>query len=252
MKREEFAEVLADIDERHLVEARSERRGGKRGIWLKWGAMAACFALLLGVGILHAERQTVPDADADDRTLDGAYYSIGVEESRDENKPSGMEESGEQDAAERGEAECDASDAFTIDWDETFKEIWGGSYLDENGGWVVWLTENTDNWQREVFARNPSLPEGATTFRTADYSLNYLTGLLARISEGMRAGELPFVSSAAVMEQMNRVQVCLTDESAETMAQVTALDILGGAIVWAENDHAAVVEDIFDAVEGED
>ena len=43
-------------------------------------------------------------------------------------------------------------------------EIWGGSYMDQSGHWVVWLTENTPENQARVFAQNPDLLEDDTVF----------------------------------------------------------------------------------------
>jgi hypothetical protein len=109
-------------------------------------------------------------------------------------------------------------------------EVWGGSYMDENGQWVVLLTENTGENQQKVFARNPDLSKSTTTFRAADYSLDYLTKLLADVSEGMRDGKLSFVSSAALMVQDNRVAVTLTTNDADKAALIRRFDTAGGAI----------------------
>jgi hypothetical protein len=108
--------------------------------------------------------------------------------------------------------------------------IWGGSYMDENGHWVVWLTENTKENQQKVFEQNPDLPESTTTFKTADYSLAYLTQLMVDISEGMEDGKLPYVTTAALMEQDNRVAVTLTTDDADKVALIQRFDTIGGAI----------------------
>jgi hypothetical protein len=108
--------------------------------------------------------------------------------------------------------------------------VWGGSYMDENGHWVVWLTENTKENQQKVFEKNPYLPESTTTFKTADYSLAYLTQLMADISEGMGDGKLPYVTTAALMEQDNRVAVTLTTDDADKVALIQRFDTIGGAI----------------------
>ena len=50
MKKEDFAGAFGDINEKHILEARAERKA-KKPEWLKWGAMAACFALIIGLGI---------------------------------------------------------------------------------------------------------------------------------------------------------------------------------------------------------
>ncbi len=111
-----------------------------------------------------------------------------------------------------------------------YDAVWGGSYLDESGRFVVWLTEDTEQNRAEVFARNPSLDASSVVFKTADYSLAYLTDLMTKISKAMSDGELPFVSSAALMESTNRIEVRVSDDSADLVEKVLALDTLGGAI----------------------
>lgn len=102
--------------------------------------------------------------------------------------------------------------------------------MDQDGRWVIWLTENTPENQKEVFQRNSDLLESSTIFKTADYSLAYLTGLMAKISEGMGDGKLPHVSSAALREELNRVEVTMTTDDADSAAKVLAFDKTGGAI----------------------
>jgi hypothetical protein len=102
--------------------------------------------------------------------------------------------------------------------------------MDEDGHWVVWLTENTKENQQKVFEQNPDLPESTTTFTTADYSLTYLTQLMADISEGMGDGKLPYVTTAALMEQDNRVEVTMTTDDADKVAMIQRFDTYGGAI----------------------
>ena len=109
-------------------------------------------------------------------------------------------------------------------------EIWGGSYMDQSGHWVVWLTENTPENQARVFAQNPDLLEDDTVFKTADFSLAYLTDLLANISVEMGTQKLPFVTTAALREQDNRVEVTMTADDEEYAAQVLNFDTIGGAI----------------------
>ena len=50
MRKEDFAEVLGDINEKHIIEARAGRKA-KKPVWIKWGAMAACFCLLIAAMI---------------------------------------------------------------------------------------------------------------------------------------------------------------------------------------------------------
>jgi hypothetical protein len=123
--------------------------------------------------------------------------------------------------------------------------VWGGSYMDENGHWVIWLTENTEENQQKVFAQNPELPESTTTFKQADYSLAYLTDLMAAISEEMGNGKLSFVTTAALMEDKNRVEVTVTTDDEKKIAQLMSFDSIGGAIE-IRNASAAGTDDLLE------
>ncbi len=52
MRKEDFAETFGDINEKHILEARAERKA-KKPVWVKWGAMAACLCLV-AVGVWHS------------------------------------------------------------------------------------------------------------------------------------------------------------------------------------------------------
>lgn len=51
MREETFFEVLGDIREEYVQEARAER-GARRSGWMRWGAVAACLCVLLAVSLL--------------------------------------------------------------------------------------------------------------------------------------------------------------------------------------------------------
>lgn len=111
-----------------------------------------------------------------------------------------------------------------------YDEVWGGCYMDQNGCWVVWLTEDTPENRQMIFTLNPTLNESNTTFRTADYSKAYLTYLMAEISKAMGDGSLPLVTSAALREERNRVEVTMTGEDPYSEERILAFDTVGGAI----------------------
>lgn len=46
MRKEDFAEAFGEINEKHILAARAKHRA-KKPIWVKWGALAACFCLLI-------------------------------------------------------------------------------------------------------------------------------------------------------------------------------------------------------------
>lgn len=50
MTNEKLYEVLGDINEKHINEARAYQKAKKPG-WVKWGAMAACLCLVVGLAI---------------------------------------------------------------------------------------------------------------------------------------------------------------------------------------------------------
>lgn len=110
------------------------------------------------------------------------------------------------------------------------EDVWGGSYMEEDGRWVVWLTENTQENQQKVFEQKPDLLENNTTFKTADYSLAYLTDLLSDISTETYAGNLPHVITAELREDVNRVEVIMTMDDSESMMKMLNFDTIGGAI----------------------
>ena len=64
MKKEAFCEVLGDINENYVKEARAGRKA-KKPSWMKWGAMAACLCLLVAGGVVFTANSgnVTPDPD---------------------------------------------------------------------------------------------------------------------------------------------------------------------------------------------
>lgn len=63
MTNEKLYEVLGDINETHVQEAR-EYRKTKKPVWLKWGAMAACLCLVIGLAMPAALKILKPKDDS--------------------------------------------------------------------------------------------------------------------------------------------------------------------------------------------
>lgn len=122
-----------------------------------------------------------------------------------------------------------------------YTDVWGGSYLDQDGNMVVLLTQDTPENREAVFQRNPAFLEDQVRFQTADYTLEYLTQVQEDISAAMVAGELPFVAVSALREAENRVQVTVTSQEEEDLARVRAFDPQGGAIQVVTPDE---IEDL--------
>lgn len=58
MKKEEFCQILGDISEKHIADARADRKTKKPAL-LKWGAIAACLCLVLvGACLFNALNHT--------------------------------------------------------------------------------------------------------------------------------------------------------------------------------------------------
>ena len=203
-----------------------------------------CLTLLLGVGIWH-NNSFSPTGDTDinqsseDLRADREQKQPAKVENMDGN-PGGYSSPatdvypGEDIIGETGPIEV--KDApITENPNSTgalkpLEEIWGGSYMDQSGHWVVWLTKNTPKDRARVFEQNPDLLESNTVFKTAEFSLAYLTDLLANISAEMGTQKLPFVTTAALREEKNRIEVTMTTDDEEYVAQVLNFDAIGGAI----------------------
>lgn len=108
-----------------------------------------------------------------------------------------------------------------------FEDVWGGSYMDEAGCWVVLLTENTAENQKIVFQMNPTLNEDNTVFKEAAFSHKYLMDLMKRLSEA----DLPsVVSSIGFREERNRIEVVITADASDAVTEILTYDSAGGAI----------------------
>lgn len=108
-------------------------------------------------------------------------------------------------------------------------EFYGGSYTDSQGRLCILLTQNTPE-NRSAICRELGLNESSVTFQDASYTLSYLTWLQDKISEGMINKELPFVTESSLREDTNRIHLTVTTEDEARLAELKALDTLGGAL----------------------
>lgn len=51
MNSKKFTEAMSEIDNKYVDEAISYKKKDKKTSWLKWGAMAACLCLVIGLAI---------------------------------------------------------------------------------------------------------------------------------------------------------------------------------------------------------
>lgn len=84
MRKEDFAEVLGDINENYVKEAETIKKT-RKPTWVKWGAMAACLCLAIG-SIMVSQNQNLvetpgggPDAGGNfSDGVDSLIYSVAV------------------------------------------------------------------------------------------------------------------------------------------------------------------------------
>ena len=229
MKEEKLFEVIGEIDEKYVANARAKNKKKKVVPLTRWTAIAACVCVVAGSAAVISNYKIFRQGNSGDTTGAG-QYAPGFDEN--------------------------TAGKDTVD--DAYEDIWGGTYTDSSGKQVVLLTENTLDNQADVFANNPDLQEEDVSFETADYSLAYLNEITDNIHEEMQDGNLPFVTSAELSEQLNRVEVCVTTDDEDAVNQILSFDMKGGAIILhdQQENYADYVTDrtfVYDkeGVEGE-
>ncbi|MBE6954674.1 MAG: hypothetical protein E7449_02015 [Ruminococcaceae bacterium] len=78
MREETFCEILGEIDDRHIVDAKQKHKA-KRTVWFKWGTMAACLCLvILGATLWHSI-DPVRKPQEDEPVSAGGMWPEGVD-----------------------------------------------------------------------------------------------------------------------------------------------------------------------------
>lgn len=109
------------------------------------------------------------------------------------------------------------------------KEFFCGSYIDNNGNFIVVLTEDTME-NRTAICKKLGIEENNVIFKIGTYTLDYLTELQSKISNAMINKELPFVVSSAVDEISNKIRVGVITEDETELKKLKALDSMGEAM----------------------
>ena len=110
-----------------------------------------------------------------------------------------------------------------------YEPIWGGSYQNEAGKWVVFLTENTPENQKKVFELNPTLTENDIIFQSVRFSRSYLKSLMISIGQAADENEeFSFVFSIGLRTEKNCLEVDVTTDDEESIAKILAFDTIGG------------------------
>ena len=64
MNAKRFSDAMSELDGKYIDEALSYTKKSKRPVWAKWGAVAACLCLIIGIAVTGILRRTLlPDSD---------------------------------------------------------------------------------------------------------------------------------------------------------------------------------------------
>lgn len=254
---EEIAESVFRRRDKYIIERRKQMK--------KTVSVLSCFCIvvLLGVGVWHggwlpgnesAQEQEGPITgdmlpgealmgDATDEVKRPAPAQEGLQTEKEDypennvNIGDKIESSTPSTTTDRPVTNNSGDTGALIAYDK----VWGGSYMDQDGRWVILLTENTPENQQAVFNLNPTLSEDNAVFKTAIYSRAYLVDLMEELS----SAKLPTcVNSIGFQEDLNRVVVYMTSEDADSIEKVLAFDSIGGAIAFQLLPEDNVVSDV--------
>ena len=79
MKREKISEAMGNISSRHIKEAAEfkaeEKPHRSKNAWMKWGAIAACFCLIISLGIYFALNNPLIESNGNDTQKPDIVYA---------------------------------------------------------------------------------------------------------------------------------------------------------------------------------
>ena len=101
--------------------------------------------------------------------------------------------------------------------------------------------QQTQN-EKTITETNNTTSPATETFNEV-ITLEYITELQAKVSEAMRNGDLPFVSSSAVYENPYRLQITVSSNAEDDLAKLKAFDTIGGALEIVYDPNPISVED---------
>jgi len=114
---------------------------------------------------------------------------------------------------------------------EKSADYFGGMYLNDTGYLTVVLTQDTADIRRDV-CKDLGVEENRVVFVEGTYTYKYLNSVHEAVTALMMDGKVPFVVTCGVYEMQNCVVVGVTDMDDTKLAEIRALDPLGGAIVF--------------------
>ena len=258
MKKEDLFDTLGDINNQYIKEAHTNNKRKSNFAWVKWGTIAACFALLvlcipMVTHLSPVEDDNIPTVESlpiennnkienlqNNKETSASTQESGIaeikgtqetetpDETVTENIATEVPETTVQDVPADSKGEYNEA-VNSSDLPKDTSVFFGGSYTDANGKFVIVLTEDTPA-NRTAICNELGRSENNTTFVTGTYTLAYLTELQAKISNAMVNKELPFVVSSSLRETTNNIVIGATTTNETELAKLYALDTIGGAI----------------------
>ena len=262
MKKEDLFDMIGDIDNQYIQEAHMDDKPKNNFIWAKWGTVAACFALVMITTAIANHLTSITDENLSqfessqsanfnnvEAVASGKEESSTIKDVGNLKENMGMNDTytypiEEMDMQEDNSMESSKNDGKDVPADDNGEyyevvdenavcnrapEFFGGCYLDEDGTFVIVLTEDTPQ-NREDVCKAFGKDEDSTKFVMGTYTLVYLTELQEKITNAMINGELSFVVSSGVYETINCIVVNVTTTDETELEKLYALDTLGGAI----------------------
>ena len=225
MKKEDLFDTLGDINNQYIKEAHMNNKRKNNFAWVKWGTIAACFALL--VLCIPMVTRLSPVEDTNTPTVE----SLPIENN---NKV--------EDLQNNKEESVNIQESKSTEIEDTSETIIEDVPADNKGEFVIVLTEDTPA-NRTAICKELGRSESNTTFVKGTYTLAYLTELQEKITNAMVNKEIPFVVTSGVYETTNNIIIRVTTNDEAELAKVYALDTIGGAIK-VEFSAGAVVEEL--------
>lgn len=122
-----------------------------------------------------------------------------------------------------------------------YTSYYGGKYIDNKGNNVILLTEDNESIRKDV-CNKFGISESQTIFKKAKYSYTYLTELQNKISKAMANKELPFVTSSALKDDTNNIEITVTSKDEVDLNKIKSYDKIGGAIDIKYSENSAIEE----------
>lgn len=151
---------------------------------------------------------------------------------------------GTEPAKEMQEGEDVTKEQIFNTQDTDFPEYYAGRYIDNNGNHVILLCQDYSKNRKEI-CEILGITESKTKFQIATYSYAYLLELQNKISQKMQKKELPFVSTSALLEDKNCIQVTVQTKDERELQKIKALDTKGGAIQIKYNEGLQLKTELF-------